>query len=119
MRRLSSVLSFLLSLAAIAFAVACVVHFVTIDTIALHRLADETICIGRRSPCVPVFSLLERNALGVSVAYDAPSKGVVQCRRRYLVVGEYACAILPSTAAEQGPVIAPLPRPSARPTTRP
>jgi hypothetical protein len=119
MRRLSSVLSFLLSLAAIAFVVACVVHFVTIDTIALHRLADETICIGRRSPCVPVFSLLERNALGVSVAYDAPSKGVVQCRRRYLVVGDYACVVLPSTAAEHGPLMAPPPRHSGLPTARP
>jgi hypothetical protein len=118
MRRLSSFLSFLLSLAALAFIVAFVVHVFTTDTIALHRLADEAICRGQRSPCVPVFSLLERNLLGVTVAYDAPTRGVVRCCRPYLVVGEYACAVLPSTAVEQGALVAPPPRASAPSTAR-
>jgi len=111
MRRGPSVLSSVISLAISAVIVAFFVHLVTTDTIALRRLADEEICIGQRSACNPTYSLLERNALGVSIDYETPFHRVAQCRRRYVVLGDYACAVV-------APVVGPEPaRPSdsARP----
>jgi hypothetical protein len=90
MRRLFSVISSLIGLALVALAVAFLVHIVTTDTIALHRLANEEICIGQRSLCRPEYSLLERNALGVSIDYTTPYNRVVQCRRAHVIFGEYA-----------------------------
>jgi hypothetical protein len=99
MRRLFSVISSLIGLALLAMMVTFIVHIVTTDTIALHRLADEEICIGQRSSCHPEYSLLERNALGVSIDYTTPYSRVVQCRRAHVFVGDYACAVVPSLAA--------------------
>ena len=94
MRQRSSFLSSLISLAGLALTVATVIHFYTTDTVVLHRLADDTICTGQRAPCRPQFTLLQWNVLGISVSYATPYRGVVQCRRPYLVVGDYACAVL-------------------------
>ena len=99
MHRRSSVISSLISLALLALMVTFLVHLITTDTIALHRLADEEICIGQRSPCRPEYSLLERNALGVSIDYTTPFNRVVQCRRAHVFFGEYACAVVPQLAA--------------------
>jgi hypothetical protein len=114
MRRVFSALWSLIGLALFALMVTFVVHIVTTDTIALHRLADEEICIGQRSSCHPEYSLLERNALGVSIDYTTPYSRVVQCRRAHVFVGDYACTVVPSLAAtEHAPAVAP-PSASAR-----
>lgn len=94
MRERSSFVSSLVSLAGLAFTVATVIHFFTTDTVVLHRLADDTICTGQRAPCLPQFTLLQWNMLGISVSYATPYNGIVQCRRSYLLVGDYACAVL-------------------------
>lgn len=108
MRRFFSALSSLIGLALLAVMVTFIVHIVTTDTIALHRLADEEICIGQRSSCHPEYSLLERNALGVSIDYTTPYSRVVQCRRVHVFIGDYACSVVPSLAATQhAPAVAP------------
>lgn len=120
MRGFAHVLFSLVGLVVIAFGIAFLVHIVTTDTIALSRLADDAICTGQRTPCRPAFTLLERNALGVTIAYETPFKGIVQCRRPQLVFGEYACAVLdPLVAAAPPPSAAAPPTSSTRARTRP
>ena len=120
MRGFANVLFSLVGLAVLAIAIAFVVHIVTTDTIALRRLADDEICIGQRPPCSPTYTLLERNALGVTIDYETPFKSIVQCRRPQLVFGEYACAVLPPLAAVAQPSsAAPPPTSSTRARTRP
>ena len=120
MRRLSNVFFSLLGLAVFAFAIAFLVHIVTTDTIALRRLADDAICTGQRTPCRPTYTLLERNALGVTIDYETPFKSIVQCRRPQLVFGEYACTVMhPLVAVAQPPSAAPPPTSSTRARTRP
>jgi hypothetical protein len=96
------------------------VHIVTTDTMALNRLADDAICMGQRTPCRPACTLLERNALGVTIAYETHFKSIVQCRRPQLVFGEYGCAVLhPLGAVVQPPSAAPPLTSSTRARTRP
>ncbi len=103
MRRLWSLLSSLLAFAVFAVMVAFFVHLVTTDTVAVRRLADEEICIGQRTACHSTYSLLERNALGVSIDYETPFHRIVQCRRKYLFVGDYACAVVTSAVGGEQP----------------
>ena len=119
MRGFANVLSFLIVLAALAFGIAFLVHIVTTDTIALRRLADDAICTGQRTPCRPTYTLLERNALGVTIDYETPSKSIVQCRRPQLVFGEYACAVVQPLVAVAQPSAAPPSTSSTRSRTRP
>lgn len=120
MRGFANALFSLVGLVVIAFGIAFLVHIVTTDTIALRRLADDAICTGQRAPCRPAYTLLERNALGVTIDYETPFKSIVQCRRPQLVFGEYACAVLsPLGAVAQPPSAAPPPSSSTRARTRP
>jgi hypothetical protein len=120
MRGFASVVYSLVGLALIALAIAFLVHIVTTDTIALRRLADDAICTGQRAPCRPAYTLLERNALGVTIDYETPFKSIVRCRRPQLVFGEYACAVVqPLVAVAQPPSAAPPPTSSTRVRTRP
>ena len=119
MRGFANVLFFLVGLAVIAFGIAFLVHIVTTDTIALRRLADDAICTGQRAPCRTTYTLLERNALGVTIDYDTPFKSIVQCRRPQLVFGEYACAVVQPLGAVAQPSAAPPPTSSTRARTRP
>jgi hypothetical protein len=120
MRGFANVLYLLIALAVIAFGIAFLVHIVTTDTIALSRLADDAICTGQRTPCRPAYTLLERNALGVTIAYETPSKSIVKCRRAQLVFGEYACAVQsPLVAVAQQPSAVPPPTSSTRARARP
>jgi hypothetical protein len=119
MRGFANVLFSLVALAVIAIGIAFLVHIVTTDTIALHRLADDAICTGQRTPCRTTYTLLERNALGVTIDYDTPSKSIVQCRRAQLLFGEYACAVVQPLGAVAQPSAAPPPTSSTRARTRP
>jgi hypothetical protein len=119
MRGFANVLFSLVGLAVIAFGIAFLVHIVTTDTIALRRLADDAICTGQRAPCRATYTLLERNALGVTIDYETPFKSIVQCRRPQLVFGEYACAVVPPLVAVAQPSAAPPATSSTRARTRP
>jgi hypothetical protein len=91
MKRLGSVLSFLFSVACLAF-FAGVVNNVYGDPGEVNRLAHQTACGDRRPHCNANMTQWSRDAMGQSFTFVIANRTVpVTCRRELHVVGEYRC----------------------------